>query len=120
MPERLDLHKELCDPARPKTLLELIYDRTGSMRQTLKVGMTVTCWAIVRQDLGRAPYVHEYADWWKVSERTAWREMATFSKAFPEEENPDRLAQLVLERVEDRKLAKRDAAAVLATPLALA
>jgi hypothetical protein len=105
---------------RPPTLLEAIQERTGSLRATMKVGMTITCWAIVRQDLGRAPFVHEYADWWKVSERTAWREMAGFAKAFPDEENPDRLAQLVIEAVEYRRLAKRDAAVVLATPLALA
>lgn len=119
-PLALDKHEELSTSGRPITLLEVIYDRTGSMRDAFKVGMTVTCWAIVRQDLGRAPLVREYADWWKVSERSAWREIAVFHRAFPGEENPDRLAQLVLEAVEHRRLAKRDAARVLATPLALA
>lgn len=105
---------------RSRTLLEAVYEQTGSMRDTVKIGMTLTCWAVVRQDLGRAPLVREYADWWKVSERTAWREMALFTKAFPGEENPDRLAQLVLANANGRRLQKRDAATVLATQLALA
>lgn len=86
----------------PTTVLELVQARTGSLRKTFQVGKVIAQWAIVRQDLGRRPYVHEYADWWKVSERTAWREMARFADAFPEEDGPDRLALLVLAAAPDR------------------
>ena len=82
-------------PRPNATLLEVIGERTGSLRRTYQVGKVITQWAMVREDLGRRPMVHEYATWWKVSERTAWREMARFSEAFPEEDGPDRLAQLV-------------------------
>lgn len=95
----------------PRTLLELIQQRTGSLRKTFLVGKVIQQWAMVRQDLGRRPYVHEYAAWWKVSERTAWREMARFSAAFPEEDGPDRLALLALAD------GRTDAASVLALPL---
>jgi hypothetical protein len=101
-------------PSRPpRTLLELIYARTGSMRQTYQVGETIVRWAMVRDALGRTPFVHEYAAWWKQSERTAWREMARFTKAFPEESNPDRIATRLQALYADTKL---DPATALASP----
>lgn len=82
----------------PKTLLEHIYVRTGSLRATYRVGMLINQWAICRRDLGRRPEVSEYAAWWKISERTAYRELAEFAKAFPEEDYPDRIAVWLIER----------------------
>lgn len=81
-------------------MLELVQAQTGSLRKTFRVGKVISQWAIVRQDLGRRPFVHEYADWWKVSERTAWREMALFAEAFPHEDGPDRLAEWVLDHAD--------------------
>jgi hypothetical protein len=94
----------------PTTLLEVINARTGSLRKTFKIGTFIAAWAVVRDDLGRKPFVHEYAAWWKVSERTAWREMALFTAAFPEEDGPDRLAELIGSVLPGRP----EAAAVLA------
>lgn len=82
----------------PRTLLEVIYARTGSFRATYRVGTLVQQWAICRRDLGRRPEVAEYAAWWKISERTAYRELADFAKAFPEEDGPDRIATWVADR----------------------
>jgi hypothetical protein len=82
----------------PRTLLEVIYSRTGSLRATYRVGMLIQQWALCRRDLGRRPEVTEYAAWWKISERTAYRELAEFAKAFPEEDYPDRIALAILAR----------------------
>lgn len=77
---------------QPRTLLEHIYARTGSMRSTLRIGVLIQQWAIARRDIGRKPMVSEYCEWWRISEATAYRDLALFRKAFPGEDGPDRLA----------------------------
>ncbi len=42
------------------------------------------------------PTQAEYAAWWKISERQAQREWELFKRAFPGEESPDRIAQLMV------------------------
>jgi hypothetical protein len=104
-------------PARPqrppRTLLEQIQRNTGSLRKTLQVGSTISAWAIAHRELGHTPLVHEYASYWKISERTAWREMARFKEAFPHEDNPDRLAVHVLCELDHDE---PDAAQALSSP----
>jgi hypothetical protein len=85
----------------PRTLLEVIYVRTGSFRSTFRVGTLIQQWAICRRDLGHRPEVTEYATWWKISERTAYRDLAEFARAFPEEDYPDRIALWLLDRGEE-------------------
>lgn len=98
----------------PRTLLEVIYVHTGSLRATMRVGMLVQQWALCRRDLGRRPMVEEYASWWKISERTAYRDLAAFAKAFPGEDGPDRIAVLLLAN-SDAIRAKLTPASVLAS-----
>lgn len=85
----------------PRTLLEHVYVRTGGLRATYRVGMLIQQWAIVHRDLGRRPTVAEYANWWKVTERTAYNQLADFAKAFPDEHGPDRIAEALLERADE-------------------
>lgn len=96
----------------PRTLLEVIYSRTGSLKATFRIGTLVQQWAMVRRDLGRRPMVEEYARWWKISERTAYRDLAEFAKAFPDEDGPDRIASVVNE-LGDELRAKLSPASIL-------
>lgn len=98
---------------QPRTLLEVIYARTGSLRSTFTVGLVIQQWAIARRELGRRPEVTEYAEWWKMSERSAYRELAAFRKAFPDEDGPDRIAAAVNELGDELV---HDAASVLSLP----
>jgi hypothetical protein len=109
--KRADRHRE------PRTLLEVIYVRTGSLRATYRVGELIQQWAICRRDLGRRPEVAEYADWWKMGERTAYRQLADFRKAFADEDGPDRIAVLLLARGDELV---ENAARVLSLPPDLA
>lgn len=88
---------------QPRTLLEHIYVRNGSLRDTMRIGQMVTQWAICREDLGRRPEVAEYAEWWRISERTAYRDLALFAKAFPQEDGPDRIAAAVWAQARARR-----------------
>ena len=45
-------------------------------------------WAVTRESVGRDPTVEEVAEWFKESPRTAYREKAAFTKAFPMLESP--------------------------------
>lgn len=64
------------------------------MREAAKALMYMRNWAVARDELGKPPTALEYAAYWKVSERTAWRDRAAFSKAFPDEQDPGRLLAL--------------------------
>lgn len=81
-----------------------------SMKEAAAACEPVVALAIARKQLGHWPSQSEYAQHWKISERTAQYEWALFRKAFPEEESPERLAkQLYAEvgadRIEDRSAA---------------
>lgn len=64
------------------------------------------CWGIAERALGRelgngegiSAAVREYTEWWKQSERTTWRDLRAFRKAFPSEESPAALAAQLRER----------------------
>lgn len=85
----------------PRTLLEVIYAQTGSLRATYRVGTLIQQWAICRRDLGRRPEVAEYASWWHLSERAAYYSLSDFRKAFPDEDGPDRIALSLLDRADE-------------------
>lgn len=72
------------------TLIELCVERVG-FRRGAKVMAFVIAWGRAKEALGHVPGVEEYADYWKVNHRTAWREIALFREAFPELERPDPL-----------------------------
>ena len=46
------------------------------------------CWGIAREVLKHDPTVEEVAEWWNMSDRTAYRNHATFKKAFPMLDSP--------------------------------
>lgn len=75
---------------QPMTWLELAV-RTAGFRAAVTATGWAYCWAVTREALGHEPTVEEVADWWNMSRRTAFREQATFRKAFPMLETPARL-----------------------------
>lgn len=92
-------------------LMTVAYLRTGSARESIRALQMIQQWALARMVLGHdlgeeegggvSAAVREYARWWKVSERTAWRELSSFQNAFPEEQTPAELAAQLIEHVED-------------------
>lgn len=85
-------------PINPRncTLIELAYARTGSMLKAARVVAFVTSWDVVRRELGRRPTVAEYSEYWRESERTAWRHLALFREVFDRDEvTPDDVLDLV-------------------------
>lgn len=86
------------------SLLEVAVRRAG-LRKGAKAVEVVSTWAIATAKVGHELGAHEkgdlssaireYAAYWKLSERTAWRDLGRFREVFPEEESPARLAALV-------------------------
>jgi hypothetical protein len=86
--------------------------KIAAMRQgPIKGGRTIAFmlqWAIWRESTGQVPRtitedVQAYADWWRDSERTAWRDVARFREAFPGELTPDRILDLVADQLDRRE-----------------
>ncbi|TAN26913.1 MAG: hypothetical protein EPN30_03970 [Actinomycetota bacterium] len=63
-------------------------------------------WAVTRESLQRDPTVEEVAEWWKESPRTAYREKAAFTKAFPMLESPAKIFDDPVARSKLANLAK--------------
>ena len=70
------------------TLLELVYAQTGSLRKSAQVTAYISAWAVARRELGRDPSVEEYAEYWRESRRTAFRDQERFRQAFPNLDTP--------------------------------
>lgn len=66
-------------PAR--TVMEVAVAKRGPIKGA-RVVQFVVQWAIASQALGREITLEEYADWWKESERTAYRHQAAFREVF--------------------------------------
>jgi hypothetical protein len=69
---------------------------TKAILDAAKACETICAWAIAHQQLGLGedwPTQVQYAEYWKINERTVRRELDRFCKAFPGEENPERLAR---------------------------
>jgi hypothetical protein len=60
-------------------------------------------WDVARREVGDDLTVAAYAEWWKLSERTAWRELATFHELFPDERNPTRIMRELQGQWESRR-----------------
>jgi hypothetical protein len=78
------------------TVLEVAYAKTRSYRKAARVAAFVVAWGVVRRELGRTPSVEEYAEYWKQSRATAFREQEAFREVFDRCDTPD----LVLDRLE--------------------
>jgi hypothetical protein len=71
-----------------------------------------TAWALAHaaHKLGRWPSQQEYAEYWKITDRTAQREWARFREVFPGAESPDDLARYLASEL-GKRMANRDSAA---------
>lgn len=67
---------------RNASVLEVAYLQTGSLRRAARVAAFVFAWAKCRRELGREPSMEEYADYWRESAATAYREQALFREVF--------------------------------------
>lgn len=76
-------------PAR--TVMELCVARKGVLKGS-RVCAFIAQWIIASQALGREITLEEYAEWWKESERTAYRHQAEFRECFPGLPNPQTIA----------------------------
>lgn len=92
-------------PGEPSTsLLAIAVERAGLFKGG-RAALIVAQWAVARQSLGHAlghdegghvtAAVREYSAWWRETERTGWRDLRRFREVFPEEETPERLAELL-------------------------
>jgi hypothetical protein len=78
------------------SLLQIARARVG-VRRAYRVVTFMVCWNMARADLGVDELaLDDYAEWWRVPERTAYREQALFREAFPGEVTPDRLLDAAL------------------------
>lgn len=83
---------------RRVTILEAAVRRVGVLQGSRAVAVMVQ-WHTVRAAMGDewpadgtvSDRVRVCADWWHVTERTAWNELRRFRAAFPGEETPERL-----------------------------
>jgi hypothetical protein len=57
------------------TVLEVCVRRLGVHRGAVAAA-NVAQWALAADSLGHFPTTVEYAEWWAISERTAWRHRA--------------------------------------------
>ena len=72
-----------------------IASRNVGVRRAIKAMTFMAAWDRARYAMRRETIsLTEYADWWKVSHGSSYREQATFRQAFPGESTPDRLLDL--------------------------
>lgn len=74
-----------------RTLASVTLERAG-VRNGSRVLAFIMQWWIVHHELGRAPTVPEYGEWWKMSQATAYRERQAFQDAWPEFRDPSVVA----------------------------
>ncbi len=85
--------------------------RNAGVRGSIQATRTLLQWMIAEQALGRPlgdgeqtqAALRDYAEWWRITERSAWDQLAKFRAGFPGEETPSRLAQLVARSAEARR-----------------
>jgi hypothetical protein len=80
------------------------WGNTKSLMGAAKACETVYSWAIAYHfgDFEEWPTQVEYAEFWKINERTVRRELERFHAAFPNEESPERLARWFISEVKGR------------------
>jgi hypothetical protein len=77
--------------ADPNALVAVMTRNVGFVK-AMKVLTFVAAWGIATESLGHPPVsVEEYADWWKESYPTAYREQKLFREALPGETTPERI-----------------------------
>lgn len=72
----------------------------------MKVIVTLTSYAVCKQELGGTPTQTEYREFWSLKVRTAEREWAQVRDAFPGEEGPERLGVEIANQASKQLLSK--------------
>lgn len=69
--------------------------RQLGMRRAFRVLTFMAAWDRARKAMRKQTLtLHDYCEWWRETERTAYRDQALFREAFPGETSPDRLLDL--------------------------
>jgi hypothetical protein len=72
-----------------------IASRQVGVRKALGILTFMAAWDRARKAMRRESItLHEYAEWWRESDATAYRHQARFRECFPGETTPDRLLDL--------------------------
>jgi hypothetical protein len=82
---------------REPTVADVCIGKLGVLKGA-RCASFIASWAIASTSLGRPITLEEYAEWWKESERTAYRHQAEFRKCFPHLGNPQPIADLAQQR----------------------
>jgi hypothetical protein len=82
-------------PAR--TVMEVAQARAGVLKGA-RICSFIAQWSIASSSLGRPITLAEYAEWWRESERSAFRHQAEFRAAFPHLENPQAIHDAAQQR----------------------
>lgn len=94
---------------REVSLLEYAIAK-GGFRNGNKAMTYIVQWGICREFLEHDPEIEEYAEWWKVSLATAYRDQQYFRQVFEQHETPAAIWSQVRDHVQakkDLKTAKR-------------
>ena len=75
---------------KPRTLIDIAVARGGIIKGPRAISM-IFGWFVAEEMLGHPPTLEEYADWWRLSRATAFREQAAFRECFPGETTPQRI-----------------------------
>jgi hypothetical protein len=100
----------MTEPDRIPTLAEVAVTnlrrggkaRTRSLVEASKACALVWAWAETTRSLGRPPTRAEHSKHWKESDRTTYRDLEVFRRAFPTERDPQNLANWLNANVERR------------------
>jgi hypothetical protein len=85
-----------------KPLLKVASDRVG-MRTAFMVLSFMAAWDVAQERLRKRPItLEEYADYWRVTRATAFREQKRFRDAFPGETTPERLLDVAAAQWDNR------------------
>ena len=79
---------------RRQTLASVTMQRAG-MREGVKVMNVMMQWWLVHHEIGHAPTVEEYADWWGLSLAQAYRHRVLFRECWPEVSDPSGMAAVL-------------------------
>ncbi len=101
----------LVQPGQDGIRLDAYAGRNAGVRGGIQAMRTLLQWMIAEQALGRplgdgyhtVAAVRDYAEWWRVTERSGWDQLAKFRAGFPGEDTPHQLVQLVATRAEARR-----------------
>jgi hypothetical protein len=99
------------------TVLQACTQKVGVHRGALAAA-AVAQYAMTADDLGRFPTAVEYAEWWAISERSAWRHRARIEDVFGE--SWPSVVELVADELRKKRVRSPRAAMRLQLDLTLA